>query len=271
MLDPQGTSVNAFSGELVFPGDMLAFDSISTVDSVVPLWLVRPTLSLQENFFSVKANIVFEGALPGGFEGIRSPYNNLRGPGKLFSVTFRPIKKGEALLYFNHVTVLKNDGNGTPDTVVTSTASLTIADMSTISSVVRPVPTKKQIANSTVEAYIAHDETIDKHAWILFVNDSATQKTIDSYEVAEHKIYDPSAIRTYEWKEITSPYVLEEQQRNYFVHVKVLYTDGTYSIVTLPPVENNDDEVQLWRILVVLGLIIFILYLLQKKKTSHVH
>lgn len=269
VLDPERTEVNAFSGEIVFPIEMLEMESISTVGSIVPLWLVSPKIISEENFFSTKTSIVFEGILPGGFDGVRNPYNTKRDAGKLFTITFRPKTKGQAFIFFEGAKVLRNDGKATEDFTTTNTATISIPDLKTVPEHKKHVVTSAKAEESFLDAYITKDDTIAPNLWILIIQDDVTRHTVSYFEVAESKTYDPSNLNFYEWKKVTSPYILKEQKRNTFVHVKAMYADGTYSEVVLPPVENNDDEVNLWRILIVLGLSIFILYLLQKNRQSH--
>ena len=266
MLDPENTAVNTFSGGIVFPVDVLSIESISTVGSIVPLWLTQPSLFKEDTFFGAKIQIVFEGVLPGGFDGVRSPYTTKKEAGKLFTVTFRPKTKGQAFIFFSDVKVLRNDGKASEDLVTTNTATITIPDLQSLPEVKKIVTKEKRATESLLDAYIIKDNTIAPNTWILIIHDDTTRHTVSHYEVAESSTYTVEDVTFYEWKEVTSPYILSYQKRNRFVHIKALYADGTYSVVTLAPVENIDDEANLWRILVVLGLSIFILYLLQKNK-----
>lgn len=269
MLDPEGGKVNAFSGDITFPKDMLDVESISTEGSIVPLWLRSPQVANKETFLSSKGNIAFEGIMPGGFEGVYNLYKSGKNAGKLFSITFRPKKEGEAGISFSNITVLKHDGNGTKDTVQTTGAMLSIPSIQSLSIVPKASSSLHLAAENTLDAYVTKDNAISFDKWALVISDDPTKHTIIRYEVAESTSYDVNDVSFYEWEEVSTPFVLNAQKRNRFIHVKAIYADGTYNRILIPPVENIERELAIWRILMVLALGLILLYLLQKKHSLH--
>jgi hypothetical protein len=90
-------SINAVSGVVNFPGDLVHAISLSEDNSIVKLWTQEP--KLRSN------NILFEGIiLNPGFQG---------SGGNIFSITFEAEQTGTVNLTFNEGSVLANNGLGT--------------------------------------------------------------------------------------------------------------------------------------------------------------
>ncbi len=90
-------SINAVSGTLVFPSDMLRSVSVSRDSSILNIWTRDP--NIQSN------RISFEGViLNPGYRG---------DGGTIFQVTFQARKHGQATISFSDGAVLANDGLGT--------------------------------------------------------------------------------------------------------------------------------------------------------------
>jgi len=97
LVDTEGDSVNAVSGEIVYDPSQLIATSISRIGSVVDLWLEEP---------SVKSPgvVEFEGLiLNPGFSGVE----------KIVTINFDVISPGETEISFLSGLVLANDGFGT--------------------------------------------------------------------------------------------------------------------------------------------------------------
>lgn len=92
-------SMNAISGVIVFPNNMLSLSSVSKTGSIVDFWAVEP------NFSNDSGVINFEGVLlPPGFSGKT---------GKILSLNFKAKKVGNANVDFNSSSILAADGLGT--------------------------------------------------------------------------------------------------------------------------------------------------------------
>lgn len=90
-------AINAVSGIVIFPSEMLRMVSISKDNSILNIWTRNP--SIQRN------QISFEGVvLNPGYQG-----NN----GNIFRVTFEAKKHGLAVISFSNGAILANDGVGT--------------------------------------------------------------------------------------------------------------------------------------------------------------
>lgn len=92
-------SVNAVSGSINFPKDILSVSSISKDGSIIKLWAEEPGFSNKEGI------LTFEGViLNPGFSSAK---------GKILQITFAPKKIGPVSLAFNIGSVLANDGLAT--------------------------------------------------------------------------------------------------------------------------------------------------------------
>lgn len=103
-------AVNAFSGDISFPEDKLAVQSVSKTGSIVNFWATDPAIS--------SGSIHYEGiTLDPGYTGYE---------GKIIKIIFKARSPGQALVQFTSASVLRNDGLGTSAISTTSTASYTI-------------------------------------------------------------------------------------------------------------------------------------------------
>jgi hypothetical protein len=246
-LDPQNTSVNALAATFSFPTEYFSFASVSTVGSVVPFWVVQPKLSKSVDFSGL-SHVVFEGIIPGGFDGVRSPYYDGVKPGTVLYITLQPRKAGNPSVLLENVDVRLHDGKATKIDVIEDILSVSIQknDIRT-SSKKQP---EKEIKNLSLDPYIIQTELIHDGAWVVMMQDDTTQYSVDHYEVVETSTYNPSSVPAYKWRSVSFPYKLLHQSRNTFTHVKAVYTNNTFAYATLPPVENSSSNLTMSRILV---------------------
>lgn len=92
--------VNAISGELSYPKDLLEVERVSLAGSILSVWLEEPTLEEDTG------HIRFSGGLTQpGFKGAQ---------GLVFSLSFRALGEGTASITWEKSEVLANDGKGSP-------------------------------------------------------------------------------------------------------------------------------------------------------------
>lgn len=105
-------ALNAISGVLSFPRDLLQVVSVSKANSLLSLWVQEPTFS------NTDGTVSFSGIIPNpGYIG---------GRGQVFVVQFRGKKAGTANVTFSSPEVLANDGNGTDILVSSNSATISI-------------------------------------------------------------------------------------------------------------------------------------------------
>ncbi len=120
-------AINAVSGTVSFPTDLLKVGSITKDGSIIKLWAEEPSFS------NTSGTVKFEGViLNPGFSG---------SSGKVLSITFVPKSEGKADLSLISGSVLANDGQATNVTDNLNGASFTISPAE--ETVVTPPPVKK--------------------------------------------------------------------------------------------------------------------------------
>lgn len=111
-VNSSGSSINAVSGTLLYPNDVLQVISLSKASSIMNFWVTEPSFS------TASGKIHFEGiVLNPGYKG---------SSGTILTVTFKGKKEGIASLSFQSSSVLANDGEGTNVLSATSKGTYTI-------------------------------------------------------------------------------------------------------------------------------------------------
>ena len=109
-----GQAINAVSGVLSFPKNLLEVTSISATGSIVNFWATEP------KFSNSAGTVTFEGVIMSpGFTG-----NN----GRVIKINFKAKSTGNANLQFDTTSILANDGSGTELASGKGSATLTIKE-----------------------------------------------------------------------------------------------------------------------------------------------
>lgn len=255
-LDSEKDSVSGVAGTLTFPSDLFEVDSISTTGGVVSAWISSPRIP-DEKYFDGRTHITFEGIMPGGFSGVRSPYYDGIRPGSIFSVKLIPKSKGTGNFILENIELHAFDENAT---LLPSSGSIKVVTVPTlITDMPKSNKELSRIYSSTLLTSITRSELIARNAWYVNVYEDSTVNSIDHIEIAESDEYDPEEVPLFLWRTSTTPYILLYQSRTKYVHIKAVYTNKTFALQTLPPVENSSNIFYLSRILV--GIIISTLLL----------
>ncbi len=111
-----GSALNAVSGTVSFPKELLQVQSVTKSDSVMSLWVQEPTFSNQNGA------VQFEGiVLNPGYTGTN---------GTVLTVTFKALRAGVATLSFPNGSILANDGEGSEILSSRGSAVFTFTDRS---------------------------------------------------------------------------------------------------------------------------------------------
>lgn len=106
-------ALNATSGTVTFPTDLLSVSSVSNANSILTLWVEQPTYS---NYLGT---VTWSGVVPNpGFIGAG---------GRVLSIRFFAKRAGTATIAFSSSEVLANDGNGTNILTAAHPASVSIS------------------------------------------------------------------------------------------------------------------------------------------------
>jgi len=264
-LDTEDVAVSGIGGSFSFPSELFEIESITTESSIVPLWVVQPSLSDEKNF-DARTHIIFEGIFPGGYSGVRSPYYKGTKPGMLFLITLIPKNKGTGLLSVDDIILNSFDSNASP--IKTESVFKTISVPDLVGPPYRVSQLMREVKSSRLTTIITRDQLINNDAWYLIVNEKENRSSVESIYVVETDTWSAHLVQETSWQKIKSPHVLTYQNRTKYVHVKVVYSDKTYALQTLPPVENYTNISSPSRILIGIGLAIFaslsVLYLYVK-------
>jgi hypothetical protein len=256
-LDAEQDTLSGIAGDFSFPSLLFDVESIMTQGSVVSPWVIEPHLS-EEKYLDSKTHVTFEGIFPGGYSGVRSPYYDGSKPGILFSVTLVPKNSGVGILSVDDITfnAFSSDAKRLPSSPTFKTISVPVLTASPVENHQDP----KQVDTKGLRISITEDELINHGAHYLTLTHTNAFSAIKKIYVAETDEYSASDVSMSSWRETDIPYVLLYQDRTKYIHVKVLYANNTYTIRTLPPVENSKSITQLSRILVGVLALLFVLF-----------
>lgn len=233
-------STNAFSGTVSYSKVTLEPIAISDGNSIINMWITHPAVSATGTL------IPFAGITPGGFSG---------NGGVLFSVLFRAKTSGTANVSLgNDIQVLRNDGAGGKEPVTLKSLVLSISSKSS-GGYIEPVD---HTPPESFTAYQGNDSQLfDGKNYLVFV---AVDKGsgIDHYAVAESRM--PSflfPLFSLQWKTVTSPYVLADQNLTSTVYIKAVDRAGNerLSVYPLRYLFSAYETIVLFVILVVVVLL----------------
>lgn len=256
-LDGEKDTISGISGNFSFPSELFDVKIISTQNSIIPLWIVKPQVSLEKSFDS-RTHITFEGIIPGGFTGVYNPYIQGSRPGILLTIILIPKGSGAGNFVLGDVELHAYDDKGT--LLLSGGDSRPIAVPILTGKEVKESPSLIKVGNTTIIATVAQSEFVNNNAPYLYVHEENPSSAIDHIEIAESSEYNPDYVSSYEWHTVTNSYILIYSSRTKYIHAKVVYTDNTYAIKTIPPVENSQAFLQQSRILLYILITIFLLY-----------
>ena len=256
-LDPEHDTLSGLAGNFSFPSELFAIDSISTESSVVSLWMKQPDIS-DEKYLDNRTHITFEGIFPGGYSGVRSPgYAGVQ-PGVLFSITLIPKTKGIGSFVVDDIELNAYDVNATPLDIVSTIKTIQVPDLVVLSYVPKKEITR--VTSPTLSVLLARDESINNNAWYLVINEREQRSAIAAIYVAETNDYNAYLVDDMRWRLAKSPFTLFYQDRSKYIHVKVVYSNNTYTTITLQPVENYIRISLQSRILISISIMLLVMY-----------
>lgn len=194
-LNPEGESLNAVSGKIIFDKNILEIKEVRDGNSSINFWIEKPK-------DDKSGEVSFSGITPGGL----SLNKNL-----LFSIVFKPKIKTNGTIGFDDLELLKNDGSGSSASVSKQDLNFSVLDGGDNISIPQeednnpPEDFKPQIAMDP--------EIFDGKYFIVFV---AQDKGvgIDHYEVKEGFFG--------KYIEAESPYLIKSESINKKFYVKAV-------------------------------------------------
>jgi hypothetical protein len=229
ILDTEQRKVNTVSASLRLPNNVKV--SVSDGNSIISRWIDAPTI--------INNTIHFSGIIPGGYQG---------SDGLLVTLLVNSTNTGGTSVSFpNLPVILLNDGKGTPDQVKVMAGYLNFASNG---EVITP-----EIDTTPPEPFsvtIIRDRNLYNNQYVAIFQTQDKGSGIDHYEVSESETGTPN-----DWKTVSSPYLLGNQTRDQYLHVKAVDRAGNerLSIVT-PLYERPFLERIMWPIGLVIGILL---------------
>jgi hypothetical protein len=205
-LDTENESINALEGEMSVTGDGARLLIPDDGNTILNAWIEKP-------FFLADGRLRFSGIVPGGYVGQN---------GLIFSVRVTPGTQG-AVLNWQDVRVLKNDGNGTAAVVTFKPLAVSALPVPSTSQL-QPAPDTRPPEEFT--PLVGRD--VNLFSGRPFVVFAAQDKDsgIDHYEVCE----DDSPCVT-----ATSPYALQARLGEANIEVKAYDRFGNVRVEAVAP------------------------------------
>lgn len=177
--------INAISGKVSFPSDVLEFLSVSKTGSIITMWAEEPSFSGGSgNFEGVVLNP--------GFSGLR---------GRVLTLTFRAKKAGAAKVSLSSGSILANDGNATNVLGTLGSATFTVVPQKEPETIVPAVTEPASLPSSSLSGSsdrpnIVSSTHADENAWY------AARKVAFTWGLPEQV----TAVRTlYDDKPVSTP------------------------------------------------------------------
>ncbi len=257
-IDTEGKTLSGISGKFSFKEDLFIVRSISVESSAVSLWVEQPTVS-KEKTYDGNTSISFEGIFPGGFDGVRSPYYKGVKPGLLFTVTLVPRNKGKGVFMVHDVDVRQYDPQASRIATPSYIKAVSVPELLPEGKETSEVFLKK-IESDTLTATVTRSDLVANNKWFVSFNEYAPKSSYKEVYVAESNSYNYESISPYFWREARNPHILAYQNRSMYVHLKIVYSNNTYTVITIPPVENSSATTSLSRILISVVALSLLLY-----------
>jgi GxxExxY protein len=220
LLDTQNESINAVEGELTFSNTAFRFVRIRDGGSIINFWVRPPNIA---GACEEPCRISFSGVVPGGFAGR---------DGFLFAATFRAEKETQAATFsLQGVEAFLSDGQGTEAQVSLLPLTIPVEERQGNPQLSEPAAQDSEPPEPFMPA-VARDSSIFDGNWFLAFAAADRQSGIDHYEIQETGDRQPD---NGNWIRAESPYVLKDQTRKSFIHVKAFDRAGNERVATVNP------------------------------------
>lgn len=242
-LNTGDVTLNLVEGEVRLAGGGVRIARVNTGQSVLSFWIEQPT---------VRGTVVsFKGASAGGISTNHGRLFTL-----LMSAETSASSQVATLAFFGGKGYL-NDGKGTVVPVVSQNVSFVPAVFNTTTSPevqLAAFDSSDTVAPSDLVVSPARSTDMYSNQWFLVFNAHDNVTGIDRYEVQESISPTPDEAG---WRPAVSPFVLTDQSRKKYIHVRVFDKAGNSTVRSLTPTpERNFGYAKyiFWCILLVICL-----------------
>lgn len=224
-LDTGSDSINAIDGVLNF-SPTLALQTIRLTGSLVPLWVTQPKATSN-------TTIAFAGVLPGGYQGAGaiSPDGSIMG--NVFTLILKAQQEGTAHISFDSQTsVYRNDGNGTPASLVTKSLDIKIVPAEgTPTTVLVP---KDTTAPESFTPRVVSGSSFGSAGDVLVFATEDKDSGVSEYDIAR-SIWGNAPQVTLSWEPVSSPYQLTSSDESEYVYIRAVDAFGNSKVAIVAP------------------------------------
>lgn len=256
MLDPEDENINALSGTLSFDSSVLANPSIHTEDSIINNWIIIPSVD-QLHATNIQT-ISWSGIIPSGFVGVRNASYEKPLPGKILKVVFTPIVSKQTSISIKDIDLKSNDGLGT--TIPTKDANLSFnieypsANIDSINSV----------NSKNIHVLIGRDQNIFNNKYFIAFENAIDSGVIDHYEMTESPLSSLTLLTNPDWRRVTSPALLEDQDRKSYIYLRAIGHNGRMAYVILNPSNTDSNNKIIFSYVIIIIIILLVCLILFK-------
>jgi hypothetical protein len=258
VLDAGGQDINTIEAELVFPAKTVELVQTRIAGSIITFWVQEPVVKQS-------GKIPFGGTIIGGYLG---------NGGIVFSAVFKTDKQLSAEDIKEQITLINvkgflNDGLGTPATITVKPVSVTISSQTTAdSSSVVIDPIKDEVLPEPFAPIVGRDDSSVEGKWFVAFSTEDKQSGVAYYEIQESASASPDDSK---WVKAASPYVLHDQSRSSYIHVRAVDAAGNSRTAMLAPGVKKQESPILGIIGIALSAVILFILALFIWRRRHAH
>lgn len=246
MLDTEGQAINGIEGTINVIGDNIRFIRAENGKSFIDLWVLPPKETSSNQ-------IKFAGVSSTNFQGVIDPFNQEKNmPGIATRLYFIATKPGESQFILSGASVTLSDGKGTKINLPTAYLPLVIESrLEVVTSKIKDI-TKPELKAQVIQNINLFD---NQYALIYKANDK--DSGIKKVLIKEGNS---------EWREITSPYLLEDQTRQNQIVIKAINFSDLERIIKInPKYYKNNSALHIF----IAVIVIILLTLIKKRKIKN--
>lgn len=251
-LNTEGEDINAVQVNLDYPENILEIVDFSDGGSILKIWAERPIIKGSEETTNKDEGILsFIGGVPNGFKGEGILGKIIFKIRTLSKEKIQDLKKDVKIKFLEGTQVLLNDGKGTKAKLTTMGATFKVITKG--SEIIKDEWQSTLEGDNTpperFEIQLSRELSMFEGKYFISFWTIDKQSGLDHYEIKEGEG---------EWKEITSPYILQDQKLESIIRVKAVDKAGNERIEVLNPSrESFINWIALAGFLVVIGWVIY--------------
>ena len=230
-LDPNGSLVNGVAGMVAFPKEKMSFIRAEDGQSFIRAWIEKP--------YERNGLVSFSGIIPNGFSGVIEKINDQnKKAGLLFRLFFQAKKSGLAEFKTEDFMITLNDGLGTTRNLHSISKKIELKAENN--------SCKNEILDTQkpeLSAEVVFDPNLFENKRVLIFQAIDRESGIQNIAVEENNGG---------WKEVVSPYLLEDQSTKGIIKVRATDYAGNFTIFVLRSV------VPVWIYFLVIIIFIFL-------------